>query len=160
MFRNDHAPSAGTLSASGITKAYGSRAVLEGVSLAVAPGTRLGLVGPNGIGKSTLLRILAGVDEPDSGSVRRSPPTLRVGYLPQEPDGAGRETLLEAIARRTGVAAAEADVDGLARRLAADQDLTSAYSEALDRYVALGGDDLRPRAEALLDELGLDPDRL
>ena len=61
--------------------------------MSLVPGSRVGLVGPNGIGKSTLLRVLAGLEEPDSGSVRRSPPSLAVGYLPQEHEAAPRQTL-------------------------------------------------------------------
>src|SRR5262249_49018422 len=60
--------------------------VLKDVTFVVPEGARIGLVGPNGAGKSTLLRILAGVEEPDSGTVRRSPPNLTVGYLAQESD--------------------------------------------------------------------------
>jgi ATPase subunit of ABC transporter with duplicated ATPase domains len=59
--------------------------VLDRFSLTVAPAGRIGIVGPNGIGKSTLLRILAGVEEPDAGVVAREPHGLRVGYLAQEP---------------------------------------------------------------------------
>jgi ATP-binding cassette subfamily F protein 3 len=66
-----------------ISKSFGIEAVLRKVSFTLKRGERLGLVGPNGCGKTTLLRILAGVDAPDSGSVRFYPPGLRVGYLPQ-----------------------------------------------------------------------------
>ena len=79
---------AGSLVASGITKSYGSVVVLAGVDLVVPPRARIGLVGPNGTGKSTLLRLLAGLEEPDEGRVRCSPPSLAVGYLAQERDSA------------------------------------------------------------------------
>ncbi|MGH3008225.1 MAG: ABC-F family ATP-binding cassette domain-containing protein [Gaiellaceae bacterium] len=75
---------AGSLVAAGISKSYGSELVLAGVDLVVPPRARIGLVGPNGAGKSTLLRLLAGLEEPDAGRVRRSPPSLSVGYLAQE----------------------------------------------------------------------------
>jgi ATPase subunit of ABC transporter with duplicated ATPase domains len=75
---------AGTLAALNITKSYGADVVLAGVSLTVAPGARIGVVGPNGSGKTTLLRLLAGLDAPDEGRVERRPPSLSVGYLPQE----------------------------------------------------------------------------
>jgi len=80
---------AGSLVAAGITKSYGAEVVLEDVSLVVPPRARIGLVGPNGAGKSTLLRLLAGLEEPDAGRIRRTPPTLAVGYLAQERNGTG-----------------------------------------------------------------------
>jgi ATPase subunit of ABC transporter with duplicated ATPase domains len=80
---------AGSLVAAGISKSYGAEVVLADVSLVVPPRARIGLVGPNGAGKSTLLRLLAGLDEPDSGRVRRTPPSLAVGYLAQERAGDG-----------------------------------------------------------------------
>src|SRR5436309_15789118 len=98
---------AGSLVASGITKSYGSEVVLADVDLVVPPRARIGLVGPNGAGKSTLLRLLAGLDAADRGSVRRTPPSLAVGLLPQERDTLPGETLREYLARRTGVAPAE-----------------------------------------------------
>jgi ATPase subunit of ABC transporter with duplicated ATPase domains len=75
---------AGSLVAAGVTKSYGAEVVLAGVSLVVPPLARIGLVGPNGAGKSTLLRLLAGLEEPDAGRIRRTPPSLAVGYLAQE----------------------------------------------------------------------------
>ena len=79
-----HSP--GTLAARRVTKFHGAKAVLEDVSVAVPPHARLGVVGPNGSGKTTLLRLLAGLEEPDAGTIERTPATLTVGYLPQEPD--------------------------------------------------------------------------
>jgi len=142
----------GTLAAHNISKSHGALTVLDGVSLAVGAGARVGVVGPNGIGKSTLLRILAGLDEPDSGTVVCSG---LVGYLPQEPDAAGGETLLGYLARRTGVAAAADELDALAARLGAEPELAGAYADALDRFLALGGDDLRARAGSVAAEVGL-----
>ena len=80
---------AGSLVAAGVSKSYGAELVLADVSLVVPPRARIGLVGPNGAGKSTLLCLLAGLDEPDSGRIRRTPPSLAVGYLAQERDGGG-----------------------------------------------------------------------
>jgi ATPase subunit of ABC transporter with duplicated ATPase domains len=74
----------GTLAATHITKSYGADVVLDDVSVVVPPRARIGVVGPNGSGKTTLLRVLAGLDPPDSGRVERRPPTLAVGYVPQE----------------------------------------------------------------------------
>src|SRR5439155_1362728 len=74
----------GSVVAANISRFHGPQLVLEDVTFVVPGGARIGLVGPNGAGKSTLLRILAGLEEPDSGTVRRSPPGLTVGYLPQQ----------------------------------------------------------------------------
>jgi ATPase subunit of ABC transporter with duplicated ATPase domains len=73
----------GVLAARHISKSYGDVAVIDDFSLLLRPRDRVGLVGPNGIGKSTLLRILAGVEPPDHGEVRREPASLEVAYLPQ-----------------------------------------------------------------------------
>jgi ATPase subunit of ABC transporter with duplicated ATPase domains len=142
----------GSLVARDISKSYAAVQVLERVSLAVAPGDRVGIVGPNGIGKSTLLRVLAGVDDPDSGSIVRSG---EVGYLPQEPAVSDGERVLDHLARRTGVATAADAMDALAARLGAEPQLASAYSESLERFLALGGDDFEARARASLADVGL-----
>src|SRR6185312_8959357 len=67
----DGEPGAVTLHAADVTLAYGDRTVLDGIDLDVPPGHRVGLVGENGVGKSTLLRLLAGQEEPDRGTVVR-----------------------------------------------------------------------------------------
>ncbi|CAM3321586.1 ABC-F family ATP-binding cassette domain-containing protein [Kibdelosporangium persicum] len=64
-----------------LDKVYGDRRVLDGVSLTASPGQRLGLVGENGVGKSTVLKLLAGIEEPDAGEIIRPPDC---GYLAQE----------------------------------------------------------------------------
>ncbi|MEU2228353.1 ABC-F family ATP-binding cassette domain-containing protein [Streptomyces sp. NPDC018347] len=64
-----------------IVRVLGGRRVLDGLSLTASPGHRIGLIGENGVGKSTLLRVLAGVDEPDAGSVTRP---ADLGFLRQE----------------------------------------------------------------------------
>jgi ATPase subunit of ABC transporter with duplicated ATPase domains len=75
------------LVAQNVSKSYAAAQVLDGVSLVVSPGDRVGIVGPNGIGKSTLLRVMAGVEEPDGGRVLRHG---GVAYLAQEPATEGR----------------------------------------------------------------------
>jgi ATPase subunit of ABC transporter with duplicated ATPase domains len=92
----------GTLAATEITITRGPAPVLERVSLTVPRGARIGVVGPNGRGKSTLLRALAGLETPDRGSVSRTPAGLRVGYLAQERDLEAEETVGAYLARRTG----------------------------------------------------------
>ncbi|MCC8123745.1 MAG: ABC-F family ATP-binding cassette domain-containing protein [Oscillospiraceae bacterium] len=84
------------LSADGITKTYGEKTPLCGVSLTLLQGDRLGVVGFNGAGKSTLLRILAGVEEPDGGVVRRDP-NVSLEYLPQNPACGEDYTILEQV---------------------------------------------------------------
>jgi ATPase subunit of ABC transporter with duplicated ATPase domains len=79
----------GTLVARNIAKSYGDTVVLDRLSLTVTPSSRVGVVGPNGIGKSTLLRVLAGLEKPDSGTIKREPPDLSVAYLAQQLDVAG-----------------------------------------------------------------------
>jgi ATP-binding cassette subfamily F protein uup len=68
-----------------VSKSYGIRPLLDDVSLGVGAGERIGVVGRNGDGKTTLLRVLTGVEEPDSGRVARNR-GLRLGYLTQGDD--------------------------------------------------------------------------
>ena len=75
-----------------ITKSFGSRLILDGADLAIEPQARIGVVGPNGGGKSTLLKILAGLEAPDGGEVARRRGT-RVAYLDQHPAGDDRTPL-------------------------------------------------------------------
>jgi ATPase subunit of ABC transporter with duplicated ATPase domains len=146
----------GTLAATDITIHRGADAILERVSLAVTPGSRIGVVGPNGRGKTTLLRALAGLEQLDGGSVTRNPSTLRVGYLPQERDVAPEETLRAYLARRTGVGKAEAELVTLERALEDDPSAAEAHAEALGRFLALGGADFEGRARGVLADVGLD----
>jgi ATPase subunit of ABC transporter with duplicated ATPase domains len=147
--------SSGTLAAANITKRHAAQLVLSDVTLVVPPASRIGLVGPNGAGKSTLLRILAGLEDPDAGTVRRLPPELAVGYLPQEADASPEETLGAYLARRTGVGEAATNMDELAARLAGQPGLAEQHASALDRFLTLGGGDLDARARTVCAELGL-----
>ena len=143
------------ISLDGVSKHHGATTVLDEVTLSVTPDRRLGVVGPNGVGKSTLLRLIAGLDAPDAGTIRHTPPTLTAGYLPQEHDRAAGETLLDYLARRTGVAGAQLELEAAASALAAGDDAEERYAAALDRVVALGGGDLEARAGHAAAELGL-----
>ena len=123
----------GTLAARTIGKSYGETVVLDGLSLSVTPSSRIGVVGPNGIGKSTLLRLLAGVEEPDSGSVTREPPSLSVAYLVQERSADGLSGGEAARRNLEAILAADADV------LLLDEptnDLDFAGLELLERFLA------------------------
>ncbi|HYL04843.1 MAG TPA: ABC-F family ATP-binding cassette domain-containing protein [Thermoanaerobaculia bacterium] len=86
------------LVARGLTKELGGRRVLDGVSIALAPGQRLGLVGPNGSGKTTLLALLAGTLEPDAGEIERAA-LLRVVRFEQD-----RSSLDPAVSLRRALA--------------------------------------------------------
>ncbi|MFC6086166.1 ABC-F family ATP-binding cassette domain-containing protein [Sphaerisporangium aureirubrum] len=146
-----------TLVAKDLAAGHGDRSLFSGLDLVVAPGDVIGLVGVNGAGKSTLLRMLAGLAAPEHGTVRLTPASAAVGYLPQEPDRRPGESVDAFLARRTGVAAAQSDLDAATEGLVAGSPgADDAYSAALERWLALGGADLTERAVQVADELGLD----
>jgi ATPase subunit of ABC transporter with duplicated ATPase domains len=129
------------LQASDLTKSYDGAPLFDGLSFVLGDGERAGLVGRNGVGKSTLLRLLAGVDRPDRGAVSTSA-GARVGWLPQEAPDA--ETTLGAL---LGAGLGEAwVVRGVLRALEArlergdTSDTTlAAYGHAQERFGALDG---------------------
>ncbi|WP_206797378.1 ABC-F family ATP-binding cassette domain-containing protein [Amycolatopsis sp. MtRt-6] len=145
-----------TLVAKDLAAGHGDRILFSGLDLVVAPGDVVGLVGVNGAGKSTLLRTLAGLAKPDSGEVRLNPPSATVGHLPQEPERREGESVRAFLARRTGVSAAQAELDAATSALT--EGATGAddlYAPALDRWLALGGADLDDRAAEVAADLGL-----
>ncbi|GGL12126.1 ABC transporter ATP-binding protein [Sphaerisporangium melleum] len=145
-----------TIVAKDLAAGHGDRALFSGLDLVVAPGDVIGLVGMNGAGKSTLLRILAGLVAPEQGTVQLSPPTAVVGHLPQEPERRPGETVSRFLERRTGVAAAQRDLDAATEGLVEGRPgADDAYSAALERWLALGGADLTERAGEVAAELGL-----
>ncbi|WP_328616404.1 ATP-binding cassette domain-containing protein [Amycolatopsis sp. NBC_00355] len=145
-----------TLVAKDLAAGHGDRLLFSGLDLVVAPGDVVGLVGVNGAGKSTLLRTLAGLATPDDGEVRLNPPTATVGHLPQEPERREGESVRAFLARRTGVSAAQADLDRATDALTAGEDGSDdQYATALDRWLALGGADLDDRAGEVAADLGL-----
>ncbi|MGI5242358.1 ABC-F family ATP-binding cassette domain-containing protein [Dactylosporangium sp. CA-139066] len=131
-----------------LVRTFGQRRVLDGVSLTAAPGRRIGLIGENGTGKSTLLRLLAGADEPDGGTVVR-PPDL--GHLHQEmpydPSATLRAVLDDALRE------ARACLAGLDAALAEDR--LDDYAVLLERAQELDAWDADRRAEIVLAGLGL-----
>ncbi|MFV8132032.1 ABC-F family ATP-binding cassette domain-containing protein [Streptomyces syringium] len=148
-----------TLVAKDLAAGHGDRTLFSGLDLVVAPGDVIGLVGANGAGKSTLLRLLAGLDTPEAGGLRLSPPTANVGHLPQEPDRREGETVRAFLARRTGVAEAQATLDAATQALVdGTPGADDAYATGLDRWLDLGGADLDERAAEVAGSLGLTVD--
>jgi ATP-binding cassette, subfamily F, member 3 len=146
----------------GVSRIYGGRTIFSELSWSLQDGERVGLIGPNGTGKSSLLRLLAGIEPPDAGAL-----TLRRGvvaaYLPQEYAGAPeRPVFAELIAGRADLAAIElrlAELDtqladpASAADLAQLEPLLDEQADLLDRFNTLGGPALHGRAEALLKQL-------
>ncbi len=131
-------------------------AVLRDVSLTVGPGSCLGVIGPNGVGKSTLLQILAGQLLPDGGGVSVDPPLATVGYLAQEHEARTGESVRDALARRTGVSDAEAAFMATAEQLASgSREAERDYDEALHRYESLGTSSFDARMATVLNDLGV-----
>jgi ATP-binding cassette subfamily F protein 3 len=140
------------LSSHHLTKTYSLQTVLKDITFNITSGDRLGLIGPNGCGKTTLLRILAGQEEPDSGKVVHTRSNLKIGYLPQGFDLDPLLTLAEACspALMQGI---ESDLERMASALAikpSDKIIQHAYDETLQR---LEQNDLLPFN--LLVSLGL-----
>ena len=138
------------LQASDLTKAYDGDPLFDGLSFVLGDGERAGLVGPNGVGKSTLLRLLAGVDRPDRGTASTGPGE-RIGWLPQEaPDP--RTTLGELLGAGLGeLWTVRDELHALLARLEdgdTSADTLGRYGRAQERFEALGGWAL----EASLDE--------
>ncbi|MFF4383197.1 ABC-F family ATP-binding cassette domain-containing protein [Kitasatospora sp. NPDC001547] len=145
-----------TLVVKDLSAGHGERTLFSGLDLVIAPGDVIGLVGVNGAGKSTLLRLLAGLDTPEGGSLRLSPAGANVGHLPQEPERREGESVRDFLARRTGVAAAQAALDEATEGLVEGRPgADDAYAASLDRWLDLGGADLEERAEEVADSLGL-----
>jgi ATPase subunit of ABC transporter with duplicated ATPase domains len=136
------------------------RVVLDDISLTVGPTTCLGIVGPNGVGKSTLLQLLSGLLVPTAGTVRVDPPSATVGYLHQEHAAVPGEVVRAALARQTGVTVIEEELTMAAAGLVADTpESHERYSVALARYESLSAGDFDARLETTFEQLGL-PSRL
>ncbi|HWM10186.1 MAG TPA: ABC-F family ATP-binding cassette domain-containing protein [Solirubrobacteraceae bacterium] len=151
------------LSARGLKKSFGGRLVLDGLDLELADGMRIGVLGPNGGGKSTMLAILAGVEEADAGTVTRRRGLVHA-FLPQHVPGDERTPLAWVRAARPELAELEAELAAAERRLgdprlATDLDAMTralAHQERLlARWAEQGGDRAESEARGLLDELGV-----
>ncbi|MYW62954.1 ATP-binding cassette domain-containing protein [Streptomyces sp. SID8379] len=143
-----------------LVRILGDRRVLDGVSLTASPGRRIGLIGENGVGKSTLLRVLAGVDEPDSGSVERP---ADLGFLHQEMPFDADSTLADVLDEALREAREDlAELDRLGAELARvpedspnHRELLDAYGRCLEQAQDRESWDADRRAALVLDGLGL-----
>ncbi len=148
---------AATLKATHLRRERSGQLVLSDISLTVAPGDRIGVVGPNGVGKTTLLRTLAGLEVPDGGRVEVSPPGAQVGYLTQERERPHNESVETYLQRRTGTADAEAALEKAVRRLAdgdMSEDAQAVYAHALERFNRADPGGFEARAAETLASLG------
>jgi ATP-binding cassette subfamily F protein 3 len=145
------------ISVKSLSKSYGAVDLFSGLTFSVAKGARLALVGPNGVGKTTLLRILAGVDEASTGTVGRVR-GLRVGYLPQEADFEMSGTLWEAclavfadlIARQEELHRLEAQMADAAQA----ESILPRYGELQHEFERRGGYIYVTRIQQVLSGLG------
>ncbi len=146
------------LSLKGVTKAYGPQVLLDDVSLTIGRGVRVGLIGRNGEGKSTLLKIMAGIEAIDSGDItlRRG---VRVEYLPQQPHFEPGQTVFAAVAQGLGeqASALQAFDDALVH---IEADATEENLEHLAELQAelerAGAWQFRIRIETAISRLGLE----
>ncbi|UXA20417.1 ABC-F family ATP-binding cassette domain-containing protein [Mycobacterium sp. SMC-4] len=139
-----------------VTVAYGTRALLDGVSLGVEEGDAIGVVGRNGDGKSTLLKVLTGTQEPDSGRVTHTS-GLSVGYLRQADDFESGATVRSVIVdgRADHVWAADTHTRSVVEHLLAGVDLDASVatlSGGERRRVALAEVLIAPHDVVILDE--------
>ena len=153
------------VSASQLQLFYGDVEVFAGVDVDVDERSRIGLVGSNGSGKTSLLRVLVGEIEPDSGTVSARP-GLRVAYVPQLPDyavkGTLRDGIMSAFDRRFRLEEELAESALEIQRHAGGglRRAQTRYSELLEEYEALGGQDYQNRMERVAQGVGLPPDVL
>src|SRR5437773_6208971 len=143
-----------------IAKAYAGQRLFRELSWRIPDGARIGLVGPNGVGKTTLCRLLAGLEEPDAGRISR-PRETTVGYLSQEvAGGVGGSVLAAALSGFDEVWRIEYEMEEVAAALsgapngAQSDALTARYGDLQHRFEALGGYRLETAAKAILGGLG------
>ncbi|MBK9033342.1 MAG: ABC-F family ATP-binding cassette domain-containing protein [Myxococcales bacterium] len=147
-----------------VSKQYGGQVLFVEASFQVNPGEKIGLVGANGAGKSTVFRMIVGDEQPDDGQVER-PKKLTLGYFRQDVgELRGRSILAETCAGAGEVARLADELAELTARLEAGGDDLDAtverYADVEARYSELGGYLLEGRAHAILAGLGFAPERV
>ncbi|HAF69379.1 MAG TPA: hypothetical protein DCX77_11955 [Acidimicrobiaceae bacterium] len=149
------------LTATALSKEQGSRQLFQNVSLQLSPGRRIALIGSNGVGKTTLIEILLGLQEADSGTVHR-PTNLSIGYLPQDLEeelvGSALEVTLQGASQITSLEERLADLrEELSSSAADDQNqLLEEYGNLQSRFEQLGGYAIEAEAQRVLAGLGFD----
>ncbi|MEI8104103.1 MAG: ABC-F family ATP-binding cassette domain-containing protein, partial [Candidatus Moraniibacteriota bacterium] len=141
------------LIAKNIIKDAGTSRILNGVSLAMGTGQKVALVGANGVGKSTLLRILAGTDDVFRGTVQKAKHS-GVGYLEQEVVALADETIGEYLLRKAGLQELETLIQKLGKKLD-DPIAAEEYAQVSEQYRKRGGYDWEARVGILLEGLGM-----
>ncbi len=147
---------------SAVSLAFGHRPLLDHADLVIEPGERIGLIGRNGSGKSSLIKLIAGDVVPDDGNLWRAP-GLKVASVPQEPEFEPGDTVFQAVAAGLGeVRKLLVDYHAVAHALA-DGDQDPARMDELmhlqEALEAKGGWQVHHRIEGVLSRLGLDADR-
>ncbi|HLV35725.1 MAG TPA: ABC-F type ribosomal protection protein [Spirillospora sp.] len=148
------------LSIDHIVKSYGYHQILNGVSFVVNAGERVGLVGANGVGKSTLLRIISGEVEADSGTIT-IPAGLQIGYLPQTVTGDDDQTLADLIAESMRhLVELESRMRALEKRMTTSESdeldaVMNEYGEISEQFERYGGYEMDYRTDAVLNGLGV-----
>src|SRR6185503_2951718 len=138
------------LSANELSLSFGHQLLLEGVTLAVSPGEKVGLVGRNGCGKTSLLKILAGDLTADAGEIFRRR-GLRIGYLPQEFELDAAKTVLQ------NIEAGAADLIEWLRRYETGAGSEAELGEVLHNIEHADGWNLSSRIKSEADALGVPP---
>ena len=143
-----------------VTKSYAKQDVLVDCSLQVNPGERVGVIGANGSGKSTVFKLLMGLEHPDHGQIS-VPKHLRLGYLPQDVfQFRGKTVLVQVMDVAEEVNAIEADLSALSNQLegplseAEMAEAAERQSRLLEEYQRLGGYELEAKARKVLSGLG------
>jgi len=149
------------ISFTNVTKQYGAQVLFVDASFQVNAGEKVGLVGPNGSGKTTIFRLITGEESPDDGNVER-PRKLRIGYFRQDVgDMRGRTVLAETVAGAGEVAALGEELKELEHKLAnGELDQIDRFGEVQARFQELGGYDIEARAHTILNGLGLSPEQV